>query len=88
MSKGWEDLFPLTTVHKLTREASDHNPVIIDTMEAQATKKRKIRFERSWLSECDFLARVEKCWTKPVFGKNSIEKFQKKLKNVKEGLKG
>ena len=57
VSTSWEALFPLTTVHKLTREASDHNPVIIDTMETQEVKKNSFRFEKSWLSKIEFMSR-------------------------------
>ena len=80
VSTRWEALFPLTTVHKLTREASDHNPIIIDTMETQEVKKNSFRFEKSWLSEIEFMSRVERSWAKPVRARNSIERFQNKLK--------
>jgi exonuclease III len=39
MSSDWEDLFPLTTIHKIAREVSDHNPIILDTMENREMKK-------------------------------------------------
>jgi hypothetical protein len=57
MSSDWEDIFPLTTVHKLNREISDHNPLILDTMENKPKKKYEFRFEKIWIKEEDFLAR-------------------------------
>ena len=86
--KEWEKLFPLTIVHKLSREVSDHSPLILDTMEGQETGGREFRFEKSWLQCDDFLARVEKVWKKRVNGKNSLDRLQKKLKNVRNDLKG
>jgi hypothetical protein len=40
MTADWEDLFPLTTVHKIARDVSDHNPIILDTMENREQKKK------------------------------------------------
>jgi hypothetical protein len=46
VSREWELLFPLTIVHKLTREVSDHRPIIIDTMEGKENQRREFRFEK------------------------------------------
>jgi hypothetical protein len=43
MSDTWESLFPLTTVHKLNREVSDHNPLILDTMENKPKKEECVQ---------------------------------------------
>jgi exonuclease III len=40
MSSSWEMLFPLVTVHKLVRDMSDHNPLILDTLDIRIRKKR------------------------------------------------
>jgi exonuclease III len=45
MSSSWEELFPLVTVHKLVRDISDHNPLILDTLDIMV-KKRDFRFEK------------------------------------------
>jgi exonuclease III len=88
MSSSWEDLFPLTTVHKLNRDISDHNPLILDTMEGKPKKKYEFRFEKNWIKEEDFLVRVDRAWQQRVRATNSLDKLQKKLKNVKNCLKG
>jgi hypothetical protein len=87
MSSSWEDLFPLVTVHKLVSEVSDHNPLILDTLDIRE-KSREFRFEKRWLSEENFIDRVRRCWSQQVFASNSLERLQKKLKNVKMALKG
>jgi hypothetical protein len=88
VSREWELLFPLTTVHKLTREVSDHSPIILDTMEGKENQRREFRFEKRWLKEEEFLHRVVKIWAQPVRAKDSLAKFQIKLKLVKKNLKG
>jgi hypothetical protein len=88
ISREWELLFPLTTVHKLIREISDHNPIILDTMEGREKQAREFRFEKRWLKEEDFITRVARIWSQPVRAKDSLAFFQQKLKNVKKVLKG
>jgi hypothetical protein len=58
--QGWELLFPLTTVHKLSREISDHNPIILDTMEGREKQSREFRFDKRWLKDESFLAKVDR----------------------------
>jgi hypothetical protein len=88
VSKEWELLFPLTTVHKLAREVSDHNPLILDTMENREQRSREFRFEKRWLKEDSFVSRVDRIWARPVRFSDSLGKFQSKLKNVKNNFKG
>ena len=38
MSRDWELLFPMVTVHKLSRDVSDHCPIILDTLENSVKK--------------------------------------------------
>jgi hypothetical protein len=59
MSSSCEDLFPLVTVHKLVREISDHNPLILDTMDIRL-KNREFRFENRWIKEENFLDRIKR----------------------------
>jgi hypothetical protein len=87
MSSSWEMLFPLVTVHKLVRDMSDHNPLILDTLDIRIRKK-EFRFEKRWLAEDSFLDRVKLCWNQQVFAKDSLDRLLKKLKNVKKSLKG
>jgi hypothetical protein len=87
VSKDWELIFPLTTVHNLAREVSDHNPLILDTMENREQRSRDFRFEKRWLKE-SFLVRVDRVWAKPINIRDSLGKFQCKLKNVRNNLKG
>jgi hypothetical protein len=87
MNDSWENLFPLTTVHKLVRELSDHNPLILDTMEQRDKVVRDFKFEKAWLQVEDFLIRVSRAWQNPVRASDSLGKLQLKLKNVKKDLR-
>jgi hypothetical protein len=62
VSREWELLFPLTTVHKLSREISDHNPIILDTMEGREKQCRDFRFDKRWLKDESFLPKVARVW--------------------------
>jgi hypothetical protein len=88
VSKEWKLLFHFTTVYKLAREVSDHNPLILDTMENREQRSREIRFEKRWLKEESFLLRIDKVWAKPVNSRDSLRKFEGKLKNIRNNLKG
>lgn len=54
MSKDWEDLFPVTTINKLPREVSDHNPLILCTDMNQPLKHLEFRFELAWTIQPEF----------------------------------
>jgi endonuclease/exonuclease/phosphatase family metal-dependent hydrolase len=66
VSREWELLFPLTTVHKLFREISDHNPIILDTMEGREKQSKEFRFDKRWLKDESFLPKVVRVWAQPV----------------------
>jgi hypothetical protein len=69
------------------RDVSDHNTLILDTMEARTKINRNFIFEKRWITEDDFLDRVRRSWTQNVVASNSLDRLQKKLKNVKKCLK-
>jgi hypothetical protein len=69
------------------REVSDHNPLILDTLDIRL-KNREFRFEKRWINEENFLDRIKISWSQHVVANNSMDRLQKKLKNVKNSLKG
>jgi hypothetical protein len=88
VSKEWELLFPLTTVHKLSREISDHNSIILDTMEGREKQIKEFRFDKRWLKEETFLPKIARVWAQPIRAKDNLSLFQLKLKSLKKTLKG
>jgi hypothetical protein len=51
-------------------------------------KKYEFRFEKSWIKEEDFLAKVDRSWQQDVRANNNLDRLQKQLKNVKNSLRG
>jgi hypothetical protein len=51
VSTDWEQKFPLSSVESLTRELSDHTPLLLDTGNASHRGNNcNFRFELSWLT--------------------------------------
>jgi hypothetical protein len=72
----------------LVREISDHNPIILDTMENREQRSREFRFDKRWIKDENFLLSVSRVWARPVRARDSLELFTMKLKNIKKDLKG
>ena len=50
MTTEWESKFPLTTIQALTREISDHTPLLLNTGKGtHGNKQPGFKFELSWL---------------------------------------
>lgn len=87
-TKDWEDIFPNTIVKKLPREISNHNPLILSIGSYNTQRHLQFRFEKSWLSNPEFLPTVKKIWDKPCRANTTLDKIQQKLKLVKQYFKG
>jgi hypothetical protein len=75
-------------VHKLPREVSDHNPLIISTRQTSVCKRRDFRFESSWLCDPECLMKIQEIWEQPTKDENVLDRVLFKLKKVKKILKG
>ena len=57
----FESKYPLTTVHALTREISDHTPLLCNTNSSSQTYQHQFKFELGWLLRdgfCDMVRDV------------------------------
>lgn len=89
MSLDWEDIFPLTSLTKLVRSKSDHNPLILNTNEVVSPKiKKDFHFDISWLKDERFLPKVAELWNQPVTKTDIVDVINVKLKKVKKYFKG
>lgn len=79
VSKDWEDIFPNTSVKKLPREISDHNPLILYSESYKPTMHIQFRYELSWVNNPEFIAAIKKIWSKPRRAKTMLDKIQQKL---------
>ena len=88
ISEDWEKLFPLTSLRKLPRELSDHNPLLLCTEQNNLKKTKDFCFETSWLKYQDFVPNIMKIWNEKVTGRNAVDKWCIKINRVKKFLKG
>jgi exonuclease III len=54
VTRSWEMLFPTALVHKIPRDYSDHNPLIMVSGNQFLHRGREFRFELAWLDHNDF----------------------------------
>jgi len=86
--ESWESLFPLSSLRKLPRELSDHNPLLLCTDQNKDKKPKAFCFETSWFRHLDFIPKVSEIWKEKVVGKNAVDKWCIKINRVKKFLKG
>jgi hypothetical protein len=76
-------------VHTLTRDISDHTPLLLDTgMPSQLNKPNMFKFELGWLLKDGFYELVADLWHKEKKGSTLTEKWQNKTKYLRKYLRG
>jgi hypothetical protein len=71
----WEK-FPLTTVHALTREVSDHTPLLLNSEEsALMATQPMFKFELGWLLIDGFMEKVRDIWTNTLVGSTPMKRW-------------
>ena len=87
VSPSWEENFPLVTVTALTRELSDHVPLLISTGEGLKIQKN-FKFENCWFLRDDLEGIITKIWNQEVGGSTNLDRWQDRFGNVRKALKG
>ena len=82
ISESWEKLFPLSSLRKLPRELSDHNPLLLCTDQNKIRNSKAFCFETSWLKHQDFIPKISEIWKKRVVGKDAVDKWCIKINRV------
>jgi hypothetical protein len=89
VSTEWEQNFPLATVDALSRDISDHTPLLLSTGEkGKAVSKPPFRFELSWLLKDGFFELVSEVWNKEKRGVTPMQKWQNKIRRLRQFLRG
>lgn len=89
MSTEWEAKFPKVTVGALDRGRSDHTPLLLNTGAAFKYGKQPLfKFELGWLIRDGFVDMVTDIWQKEQGGNNSMEKWQHKIRAIRQYLRG
>jgi hypothetical protein len=86
---NWELKFPLALVQALTRELSDHTPLLL-TMGQQHFKgnSKEFRFELGWLLRDNFFDLVTPVWQSEYRGNTAMTRWQNKIRRTKRFLRG
>jgi hypothetical protein len=75
----WEEKFPLTTVRALTRDVSDHTPLLLDSSEPSLmATQHMLKFELGWLLRDGFIEMARVIWTNTVVGSTPMERCRGK----------
>jgi hypothetical protein len=85
----WEQKIPLSTVLTLTRDISDHTPLLLDIGQNHAgTNYSSFKFELGWLLRDDFVEMIERIWLNETGGVIAMEQWQAKIRKLRQHLKG
>jgi hypothetical protein len=83
VSVEWEQKFPLATIDALSREISDHTPLLLDCGQLTNVKNQpQFKFELAWLLRDDFFDIVAKVWHKEKRGVTPIQKWQNMIRKT------
>jgi exonuclease III len=71
-----EEKFPLTMVHAITREVSDHTPLLLNFGElALMATQPMFKFKLGWLLRDGFIKMVRDIWTNTLVGSTPMERW-------------
>ena len=85
----WEQKFPLASVQALTREISDHTPLLLDGGEpSHRGNARNFKFELGWLTRDGFFDLVKEVWESVDRGQSPMERWQNKIRRLRRFLRG
>jgi hypothetical protein len=88
ITTGWEK-FPLTTIRALTREVSDHTPLLLNFRESTLMATQPMfKFELGWLIRDGFMEMVRDIWTNTLVGSTPMERWQGKIHRLYQYLRG
>jgi len=89
VSTDWEQKFCLAVVQALTRDISDHTPLLLDcgTSTTQGNQL-PFQFEFCWLLTNGFFEQVRDVWNNENRGTNSLQRWQFKIRRTRQYLRG
>ena len=81
--------FPKTVVQALTREISNHTPLLLNTGEgALPNNSHMFKFELGWLLRNGFHEMVSEIWSNVNEGHTPLEIWQAKIRRLRQYLRG
>ena len=74
MATEWEEQFPLSNVIALTRDISDHTPLLLNTGDSSSNSSQsRFKFELGWLLRDGFMDMVKEVWESVELGSTPME---------------
>jgi hypothetical protein len=87
MSTKWEQKFPLSNVRALSRDISDHTPLLLDTVHVSAGGNQPLfKFELSWLLRDVFVDMVKAVWDTVTDESDNMKRWQSKIRRLRQHL--
>jgi len=79
----------MSTVEALTREISDHTPLLLDTDQASHRGNTPLfKFELGWLTRDGFFDLITDVWKAKNRGTTPLQRWQNKIRAVRRFLRG
>jgi hypothetical protein len=85
----WEEKYLLSMVRALSREVSDHTPLLLNSGDPSLMATQPMfRFELGWLFREGFMDIVRDIWTHTVGDYTPMERWQRKIRRLRQYLCG
>jgi hypothetical protein len=89
VTTDWEQKFQLASVQALTREISNHTPLLLDGGEpSHRGNIRNFKFELGWLTRDGLFKLVKEVWESENRGRSSMEQWLNKIRRLRHFLIG
>ena len=83
-----EAKYPHTTVFALSREISDHTPLLMNTNQPSSANQPNFKFELVWLLRDGFCDMVSEIWQNVQHAGTPLEHWQAKIRRLRQYLRG
>jgi hypothetical protein len=87
VTSEWDRGNPLVVVTGMTRDISDHVPLILKCG-PPPQHCNSFRYENCWVEREGFAEIVTNCWTRGSYHVHDIDKWQEKMRRLRRPLKG
>ena len=84
----FESKYPLSTVVALSRDISDHTPLLFSTNSPSSAYQPQFKFELGWLLRDGFCDMVRDVWLSVIVEGNPLERRQAKIRRLRQYLRG
>jgi hypothetical protein len=89
MTTEWEENFPLSTVQALSREISEHTPLLLKSGDGTTWSSQPMfKFETGWLLHDEFIDMIRDIWSNTSPGASTMEEWQGKIRRIRQYLRG